>query len=67
MLLPAGYTFRKSGLIGRARFRQHTWDTSRFALRCPPADAIHVEINDGRGEKRKHLADDQAANDGDAD
>jgi hypothetical protein len=28
--------------------------------------AIHVDVNNGRGEEREHLAEDEAADDGDA-
>ena len=32
----------------------------------PGLQAIHVDVNDGRGEEREHLAEDEAAYDGDA-
>ena len=32
----------------------------------PEAEAVEIEIDDRRGEEREHLADDQAADDGDA-
>src|SRR5260370_3339931 len=32
----------------------------------PGLNAIHVNVNDGSGEERKHLAEDQSANEGDA-
>ena len=32
----------------------------------PGLQAIHVDVDDGRGEEREHLAEDEAADDGDA-
>lgn len=32
----------------------------------PGLQAIHVDVNDWRGEESKHLADDEAPDDGDA-
>jgi hypothetical protein len=32
----------------------------------PGLKAVHVDVDDGRGEEREHLADDEAADDGDA-
>lgn len=38
-----------------------------FALALKPClQAIHVDVNDWRGEESEHLADDEAANNGDA-
>jgi len=32
----------------------------------PRLQAVHIDVNDRRSEKREHLAEDEAANDGDA-
>jgi hypothetical protein len=32
----------------------------------PGLEAVHIDVDDGRGEEREHLADDEAADDGDA-
>ena len=32
----------------------------------PRLEAVHVDVDDGRGEEREHLADDEATDDGDA-
>src|SRR5260370_40293982 len=59
------WRFLKSHLVGMDGSRSWRGGTRELPPE-PGLQAVHVNINDRRGEKREHLAEDEAANDGDA-
>src|SRR5260370_38665487 len=59
------WRFLKSHLVGMDGSRSWRGGTRELPPE-PGLQAVHGNINDGRGEKREHLAEDEAANDGDA-
>src|SRR5260370_40858044 len=59
------WRFLKSHLVGMDGSRSWRGGTRELPPE-PGLQAVHVNINDRRGEKRQHLAEDEPADDSDA-